>query len=554
MNIAYLALKMVVAPLAAAFEEATTDPIKCQEALLLEYLNRHKNTEYGKKHDFASIRTIADYQTRVPICEYEEFRPYVDRLAKGKSNILTRDRVIFFGATSGTTSKPKLIPVTKYSLNKKQAAADLWAYYIAMDHPRIPSGKVLAIISPEDEGRTESGIHFGAESGLEYKNLSFIVKRLYALPYDVFRIDDYESRYYCILRIGMEANVTTVATVNPTTIVLLCRKIDAWKEKIISDIENGTLNKDLKIPADIRKRLEKKLTPQPAKACELRRILKDKKELLPKDFWRRLELIECWKGAAMELYLKELPKYFGGVPVRDIGCVSTEARSSMPMGDRGADGVLTIQTNFYEFIRKEDVDKKDKKIYLCNELEAGGEYYMILTTAAGLYRYNIDDIIRVKGFFNKTPVIEFRQKGHNAVSLAGEKLYESQLNEAINRVVDKWKTPLVFFSACSQMDVPPRYAFLVEFDDAPFSEASKRDLLNSIERELRGQNREYKYVREAGLLGSPVLKVLKKGSFERYRAKRIAEGVHDAQFKALELTCDPCFQKNFDVLEEIRID
>jgi hypothetical protein len=251
--------------------------------------------------------------------------------------------------------------------------------------------------------------------------------------------------------------------------------------------------------------------------------------------------------------LKELPQYFGDIPIRDFGCLSTEARTSIPMDDSKDGGVLAISTNFYEFIPKEDMSKRRKRFLLCNELEKGKEYFIIVTTPGGLYRYNIDDIITVRGFFNSTPMIEFVQKGLNAISVMGEKLYESQLNEAVNRAVDKNKLLLEFFSAFVQPDKPPRYIFLVEFDGS-VSATGKKELLRSIEEELGKENAEYKYVRDSQLLNSPILKVVKKGEFERYRARRVMEGANDSQFKVPELTSDENFQKNFVIEEEVKLD
>jgi len=552
MNLAYTLLKALILK-ARAFEDSTKDPIASQKRLLLEYLERNKDTEYGRKHNFSRIRSIEDYQRLVPISDCESMRPYVERIAKGESNILIVDKTIFFGITSGTTSRPKLIPLTRYSRNKKTEVANLWAYYISRDHPRILNGKILAIISPEVEGFTEAGIPYGAESGHAYKNLPDIVKGLYALPPAVFDIADYETRYYCILRIGMAEDVTTVATLNPSTIVLLCEKIEKWNDRIIDDIEHGTLDKNLTLPEETRNSLERFLKPDPKRAEELRKILKDKKELLPKYFWPNMELIECWKGGTVKLYLKELPRYFGGVPVRDFGCLSTEARSSIPMSDEGAGGVLAINTNFYEFIRKDEIGRHEKRVLTCDQLEKGREYFLIVTTAGGLYRYNIDDIIRVNDFFNKTPVIEFIQKGLNAVSITGEKLYESHVNEAINAAAAKHKLLIEFFSASVEFSQPSRYIFLVEFNGEP-SYNEKKGLLNSIEEELYRQNAEYEAIRRAQLLGAPKLKVVKKGGFEKYRMRKIEEGAHDGQFKAPELTADENFQKNFEIAEEIRMD
>ena len=536
---------------ARAFENATKDPVKYQKKALFEYLQRNKNTEYGRKYGFANIKTVDDFKRNVPLSDYEKLRASIEKMASGGKNILTSDKVVFFGITSGTTGEPKLIPVTRYSRGKKTELMKLWAYYISKDHPDVYDAKVLAIISPEVKNHTKSKIPYGPEDGHAYNNLPKIIKDLYVLPYQVFSIKDYDARYYAILRISMEQNVTTIATLNPSTIVLLCQRIEKIQDDIIKDIEKGTLKKDLKIEPEIRKIIEKHLKPNPKRSSELRRILMSGKPLYPKYFWPKLALVECWKAGTVKLYLKDLPQYLGNVPYRDFGCLSTEARSAIPLSDEGTGSVLAINTNFYEFVPREEMGKKDMKTLLCDELKEGREYYLIVTTAGGLYRYNMDDVVKVDGFFNKTPVIEFVQKGKNAVSLTGEKIYESHINEAVNKAVDRNKISIKFFSSSVQMGSPDRYIFLVEFNSNPSAD-EKRRLLLSIEEELCNQNSEYKDIREQQLLDHPILKVVKKGEFEKYRSKKISEGRHDGQFKMPELVADPAFQKNFVIEEEIK--
>ena len=549
MNFAKFAAKLL-GPKARVFEEATKDPIAAQKKILFEYLQRNKDTEYGRKYNFAEIKSVEDYQRSVPMNDCEVMRPYFDRMRKGERNLLTADDPIFFGVTSGTTCNPKYVPVTKFSRDKKSELMDLWSYYILKDHPNVLQGKILAIISPDTEGVTESGLFYGAESGHAYKNLPAFVKLMYAIPYEVFTIKDYLARYYCVLRMSMEEDISTIATLNPTTLVLFCQRIAEWQNNIIEDIEKGTISRGFNIEEDVRAILEKGRKPNPKRAGELRNILKDKKHLLPKDFWPNLVLIECWKGGTVKLYLKELPQYFGNIPVRDFGCLSTEARSSIPTSDVGAGGVLAINTNFYEFITKEDMAKPNKRFLLCGKLEKGKEYFIIVTTPGGLYRYNIDDIIKCDGFFNKTPVIEFVQKGLNAVSLTGEKMYESQVNAAVLKAVEKNNVLIEFFSATIEPLTPGRYIFLVEFNSNPTAK-QKKALLFAIEEGLRIENREYNDLRNEGVLNHPILKVVKKGDFAKYRAMKIVQGAHDGQFKAPELTGDLNFQKNFDIVEVI---
>ncbi len=552
MNFTYYALKLL-APKAKAFERATKNPLNAQKNLLLTFLKRNKKSEYGKKHNFSKIRSIKDYQATVLPSDYEKHRPLIDRMAKGEDNILTSDKAVFFGVTSGTTGKPKFIPVTAYSRAKKKEVMDLWVYHIACGHPDIFRGKILTIVSPEIERCVPSGLPCGSESGHGYKNLPPALKGLYSLPYRVFEINDYDAKYYCILRISMEHDIRTVATLNPSTIVLLCQKIEKMAGDIIIDIENGTLNKKWNIAPDIRKEIEKALRPNPKRANELKMLLKKNGRLLPKDFWPNMQLIECWKAGTVGLYLAEFGKYFGNVPVRDFGYLSSEARSSIPITDTGAGGILAIKANFYEFIPKEDIGKTEKRFLLCNELEIGREYFIVITTPGGLYRYNIDDLIRVDGFFNKTPLIEFVQKGLNVTSITGEKLYESQVVEAVKRASDAHKLFIGCFAASIQWGRTPCYEFLIEFTENPPLD-KKKCLLESIDKELCCINVEYQTKRKSQRLKHPVLKVVCNGGFEKLRTKKVKEGAHDGQFKITQLTNEVDFHKHFDIQEEISLD
>jgi len=544
-------LKMLI-PKARHWERSIKNPIEAQERTLLEFIRRNKDTRYGKEHSFNQIDSIREYQKRVPLNNYETLKPYIQQLIDGKKNVLTKDDPVLFGTTSGTTGAPKFIPVTRYSRKKKAEVMNIWVYYILKDYPDLFSGKILAIVSPEVENCTPGGLPCGAETGHAYRNLPFMVRAFYALPYPVFEIKDYNSKYYCILRLSMEQNISTIATMNPSTIILLCQKIDEFKEPIIEDIGKGTLLKELKIRDDIRKTVERRLSPNPRRAAFLKEVLRGKGRLLPIDFWPGLRLIECWKGGTVGMYLKEFPKYFGNTPVRDFGYLSSEARCSVPNDDQRCCGALAVNANFYEFIPAEEKAKENKRVLLCDQLEAGREYFVVLTTPGGLYRYDIDDVVKVTSFQEKTPRIEFMQKGLNVTSITGEKLYESQVVQAVKKAADKVCIDMEFFTACIEWDRIPRYVFLVEFKEVP-QHGQKKDLLRTIDEEIKTLNVEYESKRKSQRLDNPVLKVVKRGTFHNYRVRRVESGTHDGQFKVPQLTRDLGFQKNFDIEEEISL-
>jgi len=550
MNIISLLIKTRILD-SIKFDLCTIDPVKTQKKLLSRIIRKNKNTLYGKEHGFSSIKTVKDFQDRVPINNYESLRPYIKKILRGESGILTKEKAIFFGITSGTTNKPKFIPVTKRSRMQKAKVMSVWLYHLLTDHPDTLKGKALVIMSPAVEGYAPSGVPYGSESGDAYKNMPSLVKDHYALPYEVFCIKDYEARYYTMLRIGIEADVTNISTMNPLTILVLCQKIDKYARDIIDDIRGGSLNRFLKIDPSIRKAIEKTIAPNPERASLLEKLFMEKGTLLPKDFWKNLTLIACWTGGTVGLYVKELAKYFPeGVKMRDFGYVSTEARVSVPISDNGPSGVLTVGSNFYEFIPEEDIEKPHPRYFTIDKLKKGGRYYIIFTTPGGLYRYNIDDIIRVVGFQKAAPVIEFIQKGQNVSSATGEKLYEAHIIDAIHKAKEAIGVDVEFFCACLEWQMPPCYSFLVEFTQE-HDAGKKKHFLNHVEDSLGRINIEYKAKRRSQRLGKPTLKILEQGSFEKFRRARLAILQHDSQFKACHLRCDFKIPPEFKIVEEI---
>ncbi len=533
------------------FDRCTRDPVKTQKKLLFNIIRKNRNTLYGREYGFSSIKTVEDFQKRVPVNNYESLRPYIKKMMRGDRGVLTKEKAIFFGITSGTTSKPKFIPVTKCSRLQKSKVMSVWLYRVITDHPEALKGKALVIMSPAVEGYAPSGVPYGSESGDAYKNMPFLVRRHYALPYEVFCIKDYDARYYTMLRIGIEADVTNISTMNPLTILVLCQKIDKYAKDIIEDIRKGSLNKSLNIDSCIRRVIEKTMRANPKRAEFLEELLIEKGTLLPKDFWKDLALIACWTGGTVGLYVKEFAKYFPeGIKIRDFGYVSTEARVSVPISDDGPSGILTAGSNFYEFIPEEDIEKPEPRYLTVDKLQIRGRYYIIFTTPGGLYRYNIDDIIKVVGFRKAAPVIEFIQKGKNVSSAAGEKLYEAQIIDAIHKAKEAIGVDVEFFCACLEWQIPPSYSFLVEFTQE-HDASKKKHFLSHVEDNLGKINIEYKAKRSSQRLGNPKLKILEKGSFERFRRARLAVLQHDSQFKACHLRCDFKIPPEFKITEEI---
>lgn len=540
----------------ATFRDECRKPTETQERLLNQIITKNRETAFGKAHRFSKIASFAHFQRRVPITIYEDLKPYIDASLNGEPSQLTAERPVLFATTSGTTGASKYIPVTPESRPLKSYLMRVWLSALQRDH-RIFGGRVLTVVSPEVESYAPCGTPCGAESGHGYKNIPKAIKSLYSCPYEVYEIKDYEAKYYCLLRIAAAQSISLIYTCNPSTVLLLGQRLGRFAEPIIRDVRNGTLSRDFDIPGDLRVAIEGQLSADPARAASLEKAATEGAgQLLPKHVWPDLAAIGCWKGGTVGMYVDKFDQYYPpGLPVRDIGYFASEHRGSVPMTDDGSSGVLAIPTNVYEFFPV-DQDRKPKgaELLTVEELEEGQRYYIYVTTVAGLYRYDMNDIVEVTGFYEKTPLIHFVQKGKGVVSFTGEKLYESQVLAAVDHAFAPMLGRYEFIAAIGEMrGSKPSYVFLLEFDQ-PVQDAQAKAMLKSLEEALRSKNMEYASKRDSMRLDPPLLRIIKSGEFDRYRKRAVEKGKSDGQFKILRLTTDPGFAKEFEAEREVTTD
>ena len=526
---------------ARRFDEATRDPRRTQTELLLGMLRRNADTEYGRRYNFASINSVADYQKQVPLIKYADIQQDMERVAGGAKNVFTAEDPVMFAQTSGTTGKPKFIPVTP--TDQGRAHKDqmrTWLYHAQKAHPGILDYKVVSMVSPAIEGHTESGVPFGSTSGHIYKNMPGIVRRAYSIPYEVFDIEDYQAKYYTIMRISLEHDVHFLATANPSSILQLMDKANEYSEDLIGDIRAGTLSNQQDIEPAIRQFVEKRLRPNPKRAAQLE-AMRSRRDgrLVPGDYWPGLGLIGCWKGGTVGHYLEKFDPWFNPdgtrpVPVRDWGYLSSEARGSIPLSDEGSKGVLTVATNFFEFVAVDEVeanpDKPESWPFLtAADLEMDGMYYIFVTTTSGLYRYDINDVIQVAGLYQQTPEIVFLRKGRGMTNITGEKLSVNQVIDSVQSAARA--TDLIPAHFKAEADTARScYILRVEFAGHT-GEEQQLAFLQEVDRYLKEVNIEYKSKRDSSRLAAPVMHVMREGWYERGRRLLAASGIRVFQAK-----------------------
>ena len=537
---------------ARRFEGSTYDATATQRKKLLGIVRANRDTAYGKAHGFGSIEDVDDYQRNVPINTHESLTPYIDRMAAGEPNVLTAEAPLMFALTSGTTGKAKLIPVTPSGMAEYNHALQIQTWSVLDEHPEAGSGQFLVTSSRDVEGRTSAGIPYGAMSGLMVKRQPAIVRSRFVLPYEVSLITNVELKYYLTLRMALSSDISALSSLNPSTILLLCQKLQQYAEPLIRDVRNGTATGLGPLPAWLDRVLSPGLAPNARRADELGALLRNGGVLQPTEVWPNLAFVTCWKGGTMPLYFRQLQRWFPGLPIRDRGYMASEGCGSIPLTDAGCAGALAITTSFFEFIPVEARDQPNPPVLTCGELQPNRDYYVLFTTSAGLYRYDINDVIRVVDFYHDVPLIEFVRKGRGMTSLTGEKLAEQQVTSAMLTAIESLGSDeaIRHFAAVPVFGSPPRYAFFLELGEA-IGDARLRQFAARLDRALCEANVEYEAKRESLRLGGPLLRIVAPGTFDAYRQERVSGGAPEAQVKVPHLSPDRDFGRQFTVIREI---
>jgi hypothetical protein len=536
------------------FASVCNDPAQAQDRLLREILRTNADTEYGRRHGFSGVSTFGEFQERVPISTYEDLEPYINRAMLGQPNQLTKDPPVLFTTTSGTTGNRKYIPMTREGKRAKSRLTWLWLCGLYRDHPGVVGGRILSVVSPEVESHTPSGVPCGAESGHAYRTMPGPVRSMYTAPYGVFAIEDYEAKYYTLLRLAAGQDISLIATVNPSTIILLADRLARHTESIVRDVRDGSLSADIPVPQAVRDSLH--LRPDPERARRLEQAAtRGGGVLRPGLAWPELAAVGCWKGGTVGAYLAKFDTLFPqGPPVRDLGFYATELRGSVPLSDEGDAGVVAVGTNVLEFHPAgEDRAPEGRELLPVQQLEAGQRYFVYVTNASGLYRYEMNDIVEVAGFYGRTPLIRFVQKGKGVVSFTGEKLYEVQVIAAVEQALASLRGSYNFIAAVAELveGTTPRLVFLIEFD-GPITDQDGSALVDRLDAALGDQNDEYLTKRKSLRYGAPVIRVVRSGEFDRYRRRMVETGQRaDGQFKVLRLTSDTAFADEFEAERDL---
>ncbi|HET7007722.1 MAG TPA: GH3 auxin-responsive promoter family protein [Candidatus Binatia bacterium] len=418
----------------ARFCRATQRVEFSQYAVLREILTVNATSEFGRNHGFAGIRSAAQFQRCVPLCDYEAISEDIERIGAGEEHVLTGEPIHLLEPTSGSSGAVKLIPYTASLREQFQRGIKAWLGDLLHAYPAVRQGRAYWSISPASgiKRKSRGGIAIGFADDTEYlgKLERWAIRYLLAVPPAVAKTEDLDQfRYRTLLHLLGAADLTLISIWSPTFLTALLGQIERRAEEL---------------PRDLRAiQPYARLRPATQRADDVARILDANQSiaLKLKRIWPRLALISCWADGASAGYCSELMTLLPHVTIQPKGLLSTEGFVSLPLARRlGA--ALALRSHFFEF-----VDARGD-LRLAHELERCHAYQMVITTGGGLYRYRTGDVVEVAGFENQCPLLRFVGRGDGVCDRIGEKLSEAQVRRALE-------------SAFAAQALAPRFAMLV---------------------------------------------------------------------------------------------
>ena len=553
-----LGLAIMSLPGRMSLARASRNPEKASARTLRKILNLAKNTAYGKEHHFGAIvkarkpeQLFRLYEKSVKASEYESFRPYVERHKHGEANVLIPGKPLMYATTSGTTSKPKWIPISqKYMKDVYDVMSHIWLDNFARGRPKFLSGGLVVSVAKVVEGYAEDGTIFGSVSGVTAKKIPSIIRKRFVTPPEVYDISDYTARYYVMMRLAIAHSVSYIVAPNPSTLLELIHNAEEYFDDYIEDIEKGSISEKFDVSPEIRSVLAGFTVPDPERADFLRRV-KEKCGGKPqlKDWWPDMQLLSSWKcgntAIAAEKVQQQLP---AGCCYQELGYFASECRFGLVL-DEGIDSTLFPNYHYYEFIEESDLENPEPRFLRLHELEQGKRYCIYVTTFSGLYRYNMNDLVEVGGWNGKTPKIHMVQKVNGIVSITGEKLYEKQFIEAVHEAERQSGLKANFFIGFADPE-EACYDFYYEFEKRKIRRSKAEAFTKIVDSQLMEMNIEYQSKRASHRLKEPKTFVLKRNAYDHFKRRSLLEGARDGQFKLVMLLQDKRRQRWINSLIE----
>lgn len=525
-----LGMKLCAAQLWRPFQAALHQPAQVQARLLEQILKENAETAFGRGNRFRCISHPREFRDAVPVQTHDSLEPLITEQAETGAKILTSGSPVFYARTSGTTGAAKLTPMTARGL---RGLADMQRLFALAQYRYTDSfaGRILAIGGAALEDRTARGTPIGAATGVIYAAMPAAVRHRYVAPPELFAVADYDQRNYLIALLAVATpDLSCLATANPSTLLRMLHLIEANWDRLLDDLQGGASSALEALTDPQRRAIGSRLYADPERARMLRRAgLQGPAGW--STLWPGLKAIVTWTGGSCGYALKGLRMALAPeIALIEAGYQASECRGAVNIDPRQNICVPAITETYFEFVERAAREGGAGGPFLSlEELEEGGEYYVYVTTRDGLYRYDMNDILRVTGRVAETPALAFVQKGSGVTNITGEKLTESQAVGAVEAVVASRGLGAPFFLLLADEENAV-YRLIIELRNGRAG-----GLADEIDRVLMRSNIEYAAKRRSGRLQPAEVVLAKPGAGEAYRRHCILKGQRDAQFKVVHL-------------------
>lgn len=442
--------------------------VSFQDKVFAKLISQAAETSFGKDHGFAQIKTYEDFKQQVPVRDYEQLRPYIERVIHGEENVLWPGKPVYFAKTSGTTSGVKYIPISRESISKQIKAARnaLLNYIHETGKTDFINGKMIFLQgSPEMEEK--AGILTGRLSGIVAHHVPGYLLENRKPSYKVNCIEDWEEKVDAIVEETLRENMTLISGIPP------------WCQMYFDRLSAKAGGKKIKdIFPNFKLFVHGGVNYAPYQA--------------------RMEESIGFAVDAIETY----PASEGFVAFQD----SQKAPGLLLLVDSGV---------FYEFIPVDEYFNESPTRLSLREIELEQNYALIMNTSAGLWGYSIGDTIK---FISKNPYkILVTGRIKHFISAFGEHVIGEEVESALLRVAATEHVEITEFTVAPQINPPkgelPYHEWFVEFKQAP---ADLLQFAGKVDEALQQKNIYYFDLIEGGILQPLKIRALKKDTFIDY--------------------------------------
>ena len=451
-------------------------PVEVTEDLLSTILKRNQDTVIGRKYRFETISSPEKFTENVPLTDYQKMRPILEEVYKNPTGkIMTAEPVIWYLRTSGSSGKPKDMPITPSGLKTAQVGgARMWMAFMNHhpDNTKILDGRMIMLGAPAIFGDI-NGVPLGYGSGLYLHKANKVFARLISPGQDVFAIQDMEEKMRAYALCCATCDVTALQGIATLILAFVRRMEEQYGPWLLEQLKGTKHEKRIRRATDSEGKID---------LAEL---------------WPNLRLFGSG-GIDIEPYREWIAKILPQVTVRE-GYASSEAyMASQILPEPGIQ--LMPDLNYFEFIPEAEIDNEEPTVIPLSDVKKGNRYEMLLTNANGWYRYRVGDMVTFSNL-NPYTVRHISRKG-SVVSLAGEKLCDAHVIDAMAKACLATGAHLMDYSVVGVIDGPiPHYTIAGMFR----GDVDSVDFVKAFEDALGKSNWEFLNSRAMGGLGPTTL-------------------------------------------------